>query len=74
MDWKSFQLFATREMGKFYGVDFTESNPKGYPKRFDMVSQDQRIIGDAKYLTLVHRVSLPPAKFMEIAGHVWLYP
>lgn len=41
-------------------------------KRFDMVSPDGRIVGDAKFLTLVRGKGLPPAKFMEIAGHVWL--
>lgn len=28
--------------------------------------------GDAKFLTLVHGKRLPPDKFMEISGHVWL--
>ena len=72
MDWKQFQEFASIEMGKHYGVHFAEKNPKGFPKRFDMVSPDERIVGDAKYLTLVHGTGLPPAKFMEIAGHMWL--
>jgi hypothetical protein len=37
-----------------------------------MASDDGTIVGDAKYLTLVRGTALPPAKFMEIAGHVWL--
>jgi hypothetical protein len=72
MDWKEFQDFASREMGKHFGVHFSERNPAGFPKRFDMVSPDEQIIGDAKYLTLVRGTNLPPAKFMEIAGHMWL--
>lgn len=36
------------------------------------MSPAEDIVGDAKYLTLVGSVKLPPAKFMEIAGHVWL--
>jgi len=72
MDWKQFQAFASIEMGKRFGVQFSERNPKGFPKRFDMVSPDEQIIGDAKYLTLVRGIALPPAKFMEIAGHMWL--
>ena len=72
MNWKEFQNFASREMGKHYGVHFSERNPTGFPKRFDMVSSDEQIIGDAKYLTLVRGIGLPPAKFMEIAGHMWL--
>jgi hypothetical protein len=42
------------------------------PKRFDFVSPDQRIVGDAKYYTLVGGVGLPPAKFSIIAEPVWL--
>ena len=37
-----------------------------------MVSDDETIVGDAKYLTLVYGKRFPPAKMMEIAGHVWL--
>ena len=37
-----------------------------------MVSADGEYVGDAKYLTLVRGTKTPPAKFMEIAGHVWL--
>jgi hypothetical protein len=36
------------------------------------VSGDGRIVGDAKYYTLVRGVALPPAKFSVIAEHVWL--
>jgi len=59
-------------MSAHLGVDFTERNPTGFPKKFDMVSPDESVIGDAKFLTLVHGRSTPPAKLMEIAGHVWL--
>ena len=72
MDWKEFEHLALITMEKHFGVHFTEKNPKGFPKRFDMVSDDEQIVGDAKYLTLVGGIKLPPAKFMEIAGHVWL--
>ncbi len=40
------------------------------PKRFDFVSPDGRIVGDAKYYTLVGGVGLPSAKFSIIAEHV----
>lgn len=59
-------------MSQYFGVKLMEKQPKGSPKRFDLVSVDETIIGDAKYLTLVHRKKFPPAKMMEIAGHVWL--
>ena len=72
MNWKEFEEFARKTMGQFLGVRLIEKNPKGFPKKFDMVSPDESIIGDAKFLTLVHGKKLPPAKFMEISGHMWL--
>lgn len=72
MDWKEFQKLATRMMSKYLGTPLIEKNPNGFPKRFDMVSPDEKIVGDVKFLTLVRGEKLPPAKFMEIAGHVWL--
>jgi hypothetical protein len=44
----------------------------GVPKRFDFVSADMHIVGDAKYFTRVGSVGLPPAKFSIITEHVWL--
>lgn len=72
MDWKDFQETARLIMSKHFGVFLGERNPPRSPKEFDFVSPDGQTVGDAKYLTLVHRKNLPPAKFMEIAGHVWL--
>jgi len=72
MDWKEFQELARKVMSDYFGSNLTERNPPGIPKKFDFVSGDGRIVGDAKYLTLVGGEKLPPAKFMEIAGHVWL--
>lgn len=72
MSWKEFEESARRVMTQHFGVKLVEKNPRGFPKRFDMVSADENIIGDAKYLTLVQRRKFPPAKMMEIAGHVWL--
>jgi len=40
--------------------------------RFLLIVNNGTIVGDATYLTLVHGQRLPPPKFMEIAGHVWL--
>ena len=71
-DWREFEKFAREKMSQYFGIQLEERKPKGSPKKFDMVSINEDIVGDAKYLTLVHRKRLPPAKFMEIAGHVWL--
>lgn len=72
MDWKEFEDLARRRMGDYLQVALAERRLRGFPKRFDMVSRDGKIVGDAKFLTLVQGSKLPPAKFMEIAGHVWL--
>ncbi len=72
MDWKEFQGLARVRMGAHFNVTLAERQPSGSPKKFDLVSPAEDIVGDAKYLTLVHGERLPPAKFMEIAGHVWL--
>ena len=42
------------------------------PKKFDYVSADSQVVGDAKYYTMVGGIRLPPAKFSVIAEHVWL--
>ena len=67
-----FQDLAKKVMSEHFGVSLIERKPRDSPKRFDMVSVDETIVGDAKYLTLVHGKKHPPAKMMEIAGHVWL--
>ncbi len=72
MDWKAFEALAREQMSQRFGVALTERQVPGVPKKFDMVSPDGSVIGDAKFLTLVNGLRLPPAKFMEIAGHVWL--
>jgi len=72
MDWKEFETLARERMSKHLGVALAERQLPGVPKKFDMVSTDGTVVGDAKCLTLVHGQRLPPAKFMEIAGHVWL--
>jgi hypothetical protein len=70
--WRTFERFARERMSAHYDSTLVERKVEGFPKLFDMVSDDGRIVGDAKYLTLVGGVRLPPAKFMEITGHVWM--
>ena len=70
--YKEFQKLAEVRMGIHFGVTLTETRVPGSPKKWDLVSADEMIIGDAKYLSLVNRVKPPPAKLMEIAGHVWM--
>jgi hypothetical protein len=72
LNWKEFEDTARKTMSDYFGVRLIEKKPKGFPKKFDMVSVDETIVGDAKFLTLVHGEKFPPAKMMEITGHVWL--
>jgi hypothetical protein len=67
-----FEASAHRIMAQFFGTEWRYDAMERLPKRFDMVSLDGQIIGDAKYYQLVNRISLPPAKFAAIAEHVWL--
>ena len=70
--WREFENLAREVMSKHFGVSLEEKKLDSIPKKFDMVSPDGKIIGDAKFLSLVHGKRKPSAKFMEIAGHVWL--
>src|SRR4051812_10720482 len=70
--WREFESVARLRMSREFETELAERRLANHPKRFDMVSGDGAIIGDSKYLTLVRGLDLPPAKFMEIAGHVWL--
>lgn len=72
MTWKEFEELARKVMSKYFGVELKEKYVEGHPKTFDLVSDDGSVVGDAKYLTMVRGKRIPPAKFMEISGHVWM--
>ncbi len=59
-------------MSEHFGTPLRERQVADIPKRFDFVSDDETLIGDAKYFSLVGGQRLPPAKFSIIAEHVWL--
>lgn len=67
-----FERFARRRLAGELGMFLTERQVAGVPKRFDFVSPDGSVVGDAKYYTLVRGKKLPPAKFSVIAEHAWL--
>lgn len=67
-----FEDLARTVMSAHFGVPLSVGEVRGVPKRFDLVSPDKDIVGDAKYFTLVRGQRLPPAKFSVIAEHVWL--
>ena len=69
---KEFENLARDVMSNYFGTRLTEKTHSSVPKRFDHVSDDETIVGDAKYYTMVQGKFLPPAKFSTIAEHVWL--
>jgi hypothetical protein len=68
----AFEELARSVMSAHFGVPLTPGTIPGVPKKFDVVSPDKDIVGDAKYFTLLRGQRLPPAKFSIIAEHVWL--
>lgn len=64
---QTFETLARRVLGDRYGVNLSPGAVSGVPKRFDLVSPDGDVIGDAKYYARVG-----PARFSIIAEHVWL--
>jgi len=67
-----FEALARRVLSSHYTVNLTPGSLPGVAKQFDFVSSDRRVVGDAKYFSLVGGVGLPAAKFSIIAEHVWL--
>jgi hypothetical protein len=69
---REFEQIAKGAMERHYGCRFHVGRKGEHAKRFDYVSEDGSVLGDAKYYTLVHRRSLPPAEYATIVEHVWL--
>ncbi len=67
-----FEALARKVMSAHYGTSLKPRRVAGVPKIFDLVSPDGRIIGDAKFYTLVRGERLPSAKFSIISEYVWL--
>ena len=72
MGGQAFEVVAGRVMSAHSGVPLGPRKVAGTPMRFNLVSPDVSIVGDAKYYTMVRGVSLPPAKRWVIAKYVWL--
>jgi hypothetical protein len=69
---REFELVARIAMAQHYGTELQPRRLEGVPKTFDFVSPDGRVVGDAKFLTMVGGDRLPPAKFSGVAEYVWL--
>ena len=72
MTGSDFESLGNNIIGEHYRQRFHKDEVPGVPKEFDYVSEDGRIVGDAKYYTMVGGERLPPTKFSVIAEYVWL--
>lgn len=71
-DGRAFESHAARFLSDLWGVDLAARSVTlrgGVTKKFDLVSADGRIVGDAKYYK---NIAVPAAKWSTIAEYVWL--
>lgn len=71
-DWRQFEEYARRYFSKLWEVDLqprTVHVAKQVPWKFDLVSPDQHLVGDAKWLK---NIAVPAAKWQAIAEYIWL--
>ncbi len=69
---RDFESRAREVLGCRLGTSLAAQSLPGVPKKFDLVSADFTVAGDAKYFEMVRGTETPPAKFSIIAEHVWL--
>ena len=69
---RMFEHLARSNFSELFSSQLSSGSVGNVAKEWDMVSVDGKIVGDAKYYTLVRGKALPPAKFANIAEHVWL--
>jgi hypothetical protein len=70
--WKEFEDRVRRYFSDIWGVDLQRRSvviEGAVRKSFDMVSDDQRYVGDAKWLK---SLKTPAAKWQGIAEYIWL--
>lgn len=71
-DWRLFEDYARRYFSDLWRTDLKARSVDvagQVPWKFDLVSSDGRIVGDAKWLK---NISVPSAKWQAIAEYVWL--
>jgi hypothetical protein len=71
-DCRIFESLARRLLSAYFGMSLAAGSLPDVPKKFDLVSADGAVVGDAKYFDMVRGTGMPPAKFSVIAEHVWL--
>lgn len=67
-----FENYARRYFSDLWETELTERSVDvggAVPWKFDLVSNDRRLVGDAKYLK---NIAVPAAKWQGIAECIWL--
>jgi hypothetical protein len=72
LNYRQFEEISRIKFSHYFNKSLMHGSLEGVKKEFDLVSIDKKIVGDAKFYTMVRGKALPPAKFSVIAEHVWL--
>jgi len=67
-----FEEVCRVELSRRYNTHLSRGVIPGIPKTFDFLSPDHRVVGDAKYFTMVRGEGNPSAKLSVISEYVWL--
>ena len=67
-----FEDRARHMLSDYYGVVLSPNSVDDVPKRFDLVSDNAQIVGEAMNLSLGSGTRRPPAKLAAITECVWL--
>jgi hypothetical protein len=67
-----FEELCRKVMSAYFKKELRPRHVARSAKKFDLVSNDDSVCGDAKYFTLVRGERLPSAKFSIISEHIWL--
>lgn len=74
MDWEKFEEIASKAIQKELGCNLNNEkiNITGKDKKFDLVNEDRKIVGDIKYYSMTKGGNTPSAKFSTLNEYAWL--
>lgn len=67
-----FEQRARRVLSRYYDVELAPGSVAPVHKRFNLVSPDGQVVGDARYFPLIAGSRRPSAKLAAISEYVWL--
>ncbi|MBB2868613.1 UNVERIFIED_ORG: hypothetical protein GGI63_005257 [Rhizobium esperanzae] len=68
----AFERWVRGLLQERFGCPLPDGTHPDVHKRWDFISPDGSVIGDAKFYSLVNGERYPPAKMATISEHVWL--